>query len=101
MVERTSTAGAPWTLVEANNKHFARIKVLKTLCAAVEAALARAPRKQSNEKYESSVATASVGSARPQPAACGSLRGPNGHDCPARFDLSCLLAQGRIHRPAF
>ena len=52
MVDRTSTAGAPWTLVEANDKRFARIKVLKTLCAAVEAALARAPRKQSNEKYK-------------------------------------------------
>lgn len=41
MVDRTSTAAAPWTLVEANNKYFARIKVLKTLCEAVELALAR------------------------------------------------------------
>ena len=39
MVERTSTAPAPWTLVEANDKYFARIKVLKTLCARLEAAL--------------------------------------------------------------
>jgi len=39
MVDRTSTATTPWTLVEANNKYFARIKVLKTLCEAVEAAL--------------------------------------------------------------
>ena len=50
MVDRTSTAGAPWTLVEANNKYFARIKVLKTLCAAVEAALALAPSKHSEKK---------------------------------------------------
>jgi polyphosphate:AMP phosphotransferase len=32
MVDRTSTDMAPWTLVEANDKYFARIKVLKTLC---------------------------------------------------------------------
>lgn len=35
MVERTSTHMAPWTLVEANNKYFARIKVLTTLCDAL------------------------------------------------------------------
>jgi len=40
MVDRTSTSIAPWTLVEANNKYYARIKVLKTLCQAIEAALA-------------------------------------------------------------
>jgi len=32
MVERTSTQLAPWTLVEGNDKRFARIKVLRTLC---------------------------------------------------------------------
>jgi polyphosphate:AMP phosphotransferase len=37
MVERTSTRAAPWILVEANDKPFARIKVLKTLCDALEA----------------------------------------------------------------
>jgi polyphosphate:AMP phosphotransferase len=39
MVDRTSTQVAPWTLVEANNKYYARIKVLRTLCGAIEAAL--------------------------------------------------------------
>ncbi|MFC4159659.1 polyphosphate:AMP phosphotransferase [Chitinimonas lacunae] len=39
MVERTSTSAAPWTLVEANNKYFARIKVLQTLCEAIETRL--------------------------------------------------------------
>lgn len=39
MVDRTSTALAPWTLVEANNKRFARIKVLRTLGDALEKAL--------------------------------------------------------------
>jgi len=41
MIERTSTPFAPWTLVEANDKYHARIKVLKTLCAAIEQALDR------------------------------------------------------------
>jgi polyphosphate kinase 2 (PPK2 family) len=40
-VDRTSTAVAPWTLVEANDKIHARIKVLKTLCERLEAALKR------------------------------------------------------------
>jgi AMP-polyphosphate phosphotransferase len=39
MVDRTSTSIAPWTLVEADNKRYARIKVLKTLCEAIEKAL--------------------------------------------------------------
>ena len=36
MVDRTSTERAPWTLVEAKNKYYARIKVLKTVCELVE-----------------------------------------------------------------
>jgi len=39
MVERTSTQFAPWTLVEANDKRFARIKVLNTVCDRIEQAL--------------------------------------------------------------
>ena len=39
MVDRTSTGLAPWTLVEANDKNFARVKVLKTLCERLESAL--------------------------------------------------------------
>lgn len=39
MVERTSTRLAPWTLVEANDKYFARLKVLRTACDAMEGAL--------------------------------------------------------------
>jgi polyphosphate kinase 2 (PPK2 family) len=41
MVDRTSTAEAPWTIVEANDKHFARIKVLRRLVETVEQALDR------------------------------------------------------------
>lgn len=39
LVARTSTDIAPWTLVEAEDKNYARIKVLRTLCKSVEAAL--------------------------------------------------------------
>ncbi len=39
MVDRTSTDIAPWILVEANDKNFARIKILKTLCQKIEAAM--------------------------------------------------------------
>ena len=36
MVQFTSTGDAPWILVEGDNKHFARLKVLETVCAALE-----------------------------------------------------------------
>jgi polyphosphate:AMP phosphotransferase len=41
MIERTSTREAPWTLVEANDKAYARVKVLKTACARLEAAVGK------------------------------------------------------------
>jgi len=37
-VVQTSTAIAPWTLVEANDKRFARVKVVRTLNEALERA---------------------------------------------------------------
>lgn len=43
MVDRTSTIISPWTLVEANDKNFARIKILKTLCNQIEKTLATLP----------------------------------------------------------
>jgi polyphosphate kinase 2 (PPK2 family) len=39
MIERTSTGNAPWTLVESNDKNFARVKVIRTLCERLEAEL--------------------------------------------------------------
>jgi polyphosphate kinase 2 (PPK2 family) len=36
MVERTSTHVAPWTLVEAESKRWARVKVIDTVVAAIE-----------------------------------------------------------------
>jgi polyphosphate kinase 2 (PPK2 family) len=41
MVERTSTRVTPWTLVEGNDKNFARIKVLKTVADRMEQRLKR------------------------------------------------------------
>lgn len=39
MVERTSTEYAPWTLVEAEDKLFGRLKVLRTVCERLKSAL--------------------------------------------------------------
>ena len=43
MVVRTSTKHAGWTLVEGNDKPYARIKVLRTICDALTEALQGAP----------------------------------------------------------
>ena len=39
MIDRTSTSNALWTLVEADNKYFARVKILRTLVNKLEAVL--------------------------------------------------------------
>jgi len=39
MIQKTSTQHAPWTIVEADDKKFARLKVLTTVCEAIERAL--------------------------------------------------------------
>lgn len=39
MLQKTNTAAAPWTVVEANNKQYARLKVLQTVIRAAEARL--------------------------------------------------------------
>lgn len=39
MIDRCSTTSAPWTLIEAEDKHYARIKIIKTLVRQLEAAL--------------------------------------------------------------
>jgi polyphosphate kinase 2 (PPK2 family) len=41
MVDRTSTDVAPWHLIEANDKKWARIRVLETIGASIENALRR------------------------------------------------------------
>lgn len=39
MIERTSTAVAPWALIAANDKHFARVTVIERLCEHIESHL--------------------------------------------------------------
>lgn len=39
MIDRTSTHVAPWVMVEANDKYYARIKMLRAICAAIEKSL--------------------------------------------------------------
>ncbi|MDQ7989966.1 MAG: polyphosphate:AMP phosphotransferase [Candidatus Dactylopiibacterium sp.] len=39
MIDRTSTGRAPWIPVEANDKNFARVKILKAVCKHLEDAL--------------------------------------------------------------
>jgi polyphosphate kinase 2 (PPK2 family) len=39
MVTRTSTSYAPWHLVEAESKRYARVKIVETVCEAIEARL--------------------------------------------------------------
>ena len=41
MIDRTSTGTVAWTLVEANDKKFARVKILRTICERIEAELAK------------------------------------------------------------
>jgi polyphosphate:AMP phosphotransferase len=41
MVERTSTAQAPWTLVEGNDKNFARLKILRGVTGLIRQRLAQ------------------------------------------------------------
>ena len=36
MLGRTSTTYAPWTVVEGNDKHYARVKVLQSVVDALE-----------------------------------------------------------------
>jgi polyphosphate kinase 2 (PPK2 family) len=41
MLHQTSTTYAPWTILEANCKLYARIKALRTVADALESALER------------------------------------------------------------
>jgi polyphosphate kinase 2 (PPK2 family) len=60
MLERTGTAFAPWTVVEATDKYFRRIKVFKTVIDALQAAL--------DAKAEAETAKTATKRARPSVA---------------------------------
>jgi polyphosphate kinase 2 (PPK2 family) len=46
MIDRTSKPHAPWTLVEADDKYHARVKVVETLADAIEDKLGAKPRRR-------------------------------------------------------
>ncbi len=62
MLERTSTAHAPWTVVEATDRHYRRIMVFKTLADAMQTALnaKAAAAEEAKEPKEKKPARASV-----------------------------------------
>jgi len=41
MIQRTSTPLAPWTLIAADNKYYARVKVIQTVTQAIRNQLKR------------------------------------------------------------
>lgn len=41
MIQRTSTPTAPWTIIPANDKHYARVKVIETVTQAIKNKLKR------------------------------------------------------------
>jgi polyphosphate:AMP phosphotransferase len=65
MIARTSTRTAPWTLVEANDKRYTRVKVLQSLCERLAAAVGKPA---ANGK----TANGKAGTARPGPVGGGS-----------------------------
>ena len=38
MIDRTSTSNAPWTVLEANDKHLARVRAIETVCRRIKEA---------------------------------------------------------------
>lgn len=50
MMLRTSTTYAPWVIVEADSKYYARIKVLKTVVDAIEARMKQLKKTQSESR---------------------------------------------------
>lgn len=46
MIALTHTPSAPWHLIPADNKRFARLEILKTACKAIEKALGKKPAKK-------------------------------------------------------
>lgn len=41
MIQRTSTPAAPWTIIPANDKHYARVKIIETVTQAIRSELKR------------------------------------------------------------
>ncbi len=61
MLERTSSAYAPWTMVESTDRHYRRIKIFRTVIDALESALeTRATEGKPSKKKAVAVAAASL-----------------------------------------
>jgi len=79
MIARTSTAQAPWTLVAANDKRWARVQVVESLCApAGEGARRLSPlrwRTPAPGGSATSSSTRSAGSPRARPGSSGPSSG--------------------------
>ncbi len=74
MVERTSTGEVPWTLVESNDKNYARVKILQTLCDTLESAMEgrggkNSAAKQTKRSHKSAARLAAKSSSTPAPEA--------------------------------
>lgn len=65
MIARCSTRMAPWTLIEANDKRFARVKVLRTVADALQAALEAAAPAKGKRKRAKAPAPAPAATKRP------------------------------------
>ena len=50
MIMKTSTARAPWIIVEGNSKYYARLKVLKTVVEALEKRLGKDTKQKETKK---------------------------------------------------
>ncbi|MFO1113110.1 MAG: hypothetical protein U1E35_04320 [Rhodospirillales bacterium] len=70
MIEHTSSMLAPWTLVEANDKRYARVKVLKTVYEQLQGGIscAEAAGKPKKVKLEKTAAVDEPGRSRPMTA---------------------------------
>lgn len=64
MMERTSSGTAPWTIVEANDKYFARVKVLRTICERMEKELKVDPLKEAKPAASKSAKAAAAKEAK-------------------------------------
>lgn len=55
MLARTDSPHAPWTIVEANDRYYARVKVLETIISAIEASLGPDALQRSREAMKGAV----------------------------------------------
>jgi len=90
MLERTSTAEVPWTLVEATCKRFATVKMLQTVVDAIEEGLRKKAAKSTTPPAATSPAIASV-----KPRRAREVRVPTLLD---QVDLSRALTEKQYER---